>query len=321
MTSLSVVVPATDAPATLERCRRAIRAAVDPPEEVIVIDGPAELSASAARNLGARRARGDVVVFVDADVEVHRDAFRRMRAAFGAEPSITALYGSYDDTPGSGRTVSSFRNLLHHHVHHVSAGPADTFWSGLGAIRRSQFLEVGGFDESRFPHPSIEDIELGDRVRDRGGTIVLDPSIQGTHLKIWTLRSMLWTDFARRGVPWVALQVRNRRASDALNCGWRHRFSAMAWATGGAATAAGAPVLVLLMLGVLLSLNGSFYRLLLRRQGVLRGTLGVGLHGLHHLTAIAAVPVGIAAGLWTSSRSTPPSPAVASVSGDGGLRP
>ncbi|MGH7896935.1 MAG: acetone carboxylase subunit gamma, partial [Candidatus Binatia bacterium] len=44
---------------------------------------------------------------------------------------------------------SRFRNLLHRHVHQEGAGPATTFWAGLGAIRREAFERVGGFDALR----------------------------------------------------------------------------------------------------------------------------------------------------------------------------
>ena len=207
MTTLAVVIPATDAPPTLARCLAAIRAAADAPDEVVVVDGPASLSAGGARNAGVERATADVVVFVDADVAVRPDAFTRLRAAFASDRDLVAVYGSYDDSPADRATVSAFRNLLHHHVHQSGAGPAETFWTGLGAVRRSDFLAVGGFDEARYPHPSIEDIDFGHQLAATGARIVLDPAIQGTHLKVWTLRSMLWTDFARRGIPWVALQV------------------------------------------------------------------------------------------------------------------
>ena len=210
MTTISVVVPATDRPATLPRCTAALHraAAVVGDVEIVVVQGPRDLDVCAARNTGAARASGDVVVFVDSDVEVHPDALDRIRSAFTDDPALTAVFGSYDDAPPGG-TVAAFRNLLHHHVHQSGAGPAGTFWSGLGAIRRDAFLAAGGFDGERFPQPSIEDVDLGVRLVAGGARIVLDPAIQGTHLKAWTLGSMVRTDFARRGVPWVALLLRS----------------------------------------------------------------------------------------------------------------
>ena len=53
---------------------------------------------------------------------------------------------------------------------------------------------VDGFDARRYPRPSIEDVELGGRLSGRG-RLVLDPALQGTHLKEWTLASMVVTDF------------------------------------------------------------------------------------------------------------------------------
>jgi hypothetical protein len=293
--TLSVVVPATDSPRTLARVVAAIDAAADGPDELIVVDAPIALSASGARNAGVARAVGDVVVFVDADVEVHPDVFTRLRATFDDDPTLDAVFGSYDDAPADRSVVSAFRNLLHHHVHQTSAGPAETFWTGLGAVRRTTFLAAGGFDEERFPLPSVEDIDLGRRLHAGGGRTVLDPAIQGTHLKVWTLRSMLWTDFARRGVPWVAMQVRHRQVTSALNLGWRHRLSASSCALFTTAALLQAPLVALSALLALVGLNHQLYGLLARRQGVLHAVAGVGLHGLHHLVSIAAVPVGLAA--------------------------
>jgi GT2 family glycosyltransferase len=297
LTSLSVVVPATDSPPTLARCRAAIEASSDRPDELIVVDGPPDLSAVAARNAGAERATGDVVVFVDADVELHADALARIRAAFDADLHLTAVHGSYDDRPRARGLVSVFRNLLHHHVHQAGAGPAVTFWTGLGAVRRADLLAVGGFDAARYHHPSIEDIELGHRLAASGRRLRLDPAIQGTHLKRWTLRSMLFTDFVRRGVPWVALQVRTGQVTSTLNCGWRHRVSAAACALGPLALLLGAPLVGLAALVSLVGLNRGFYALLARQLGMAQAAVCVVLHGLHHLVSVAAVPVGIAVGL------------------------
>ena len=301
VTTLAVVVPATDSPPTLSTCLAALEASHDPADEIVVVDAPAALSASEARNAGVERATADLIVFVDADVAVHPDALGRLRARFTADPELTAAYGSYDDSPADRTTVSAFRNLLHHHVHQSSAGRAETFWTGLGAVRRRAFLAVGGFDHRRYPHPSIEDIDLGHQLATTGGRIVLDPTVQGTHLKVWTLRSMVWTDFARRGVPWVALQVRNRRLSGALNCGWRHRLSAAACLVVLVSAALGQVLPAVAAAGSLLALNRSFYLLLAHRLGPVRAAVGVLLHGLHHVVAVAAVPAGIASVLWATS--------------------
>jgi GT2 family glycosyltransferase len=306
VSSLSVVVPATDRPASLGRCLAAINAATDGADELIVVDGPSELSAALARNTGAARATSDVIVFVDADVEIHDDALTLIRQAFDTAPDLAAVFGSYDQVPAAAGTVSVFRNLLHHHVHHTGAGRAETFWTGLGAVRRSAFEHVGGFDAERYPHPSVEDIELGHRLHRLGGRIELDPRIQGTHLKHWTLRSMVFTDFARRGVPWVALHVAERRLSGTLNLGWRHRLSALAAVVAVAAFLHRRPSWSAAGAGTFVMLNRSFYALLRRRGGPAVALLGPALHALHHLVGAAAVPSGIAVAVATRRR--PPAP-------------
>jgi GT2 family glycosyltransferase len=302
VTTLSVVIPATDGRVTLERAVAAIRRASGPPEELIVVDRPHHLGPAAARNLGSRQASGDVLVFVDADVEVHGDAFARIRAAFDDDEHLAAVFGSYDDDPGARGVVSDFRNLLHHHVHQEGAGAATTFWAGLGAIRRDVFLALGGFDEERFPRASVEDIELGMRLHVEGGRIVLDPEIQGKHLKSWTLSNMAKTDLLRRGVPWLRLVLENRPGSTALNLGWRHRIG----------TGASLVLLVglirrnaLLMgstLALLVVLDRRFYLLLLRRRGARLVAVGVPLHVVHRLTSAAAVPIAITSYLFGKIR-------------------
>jgi Glycosyl transferase family 2 len=294
VTRLSAIVPATDAPATLERCLAAIASADEPPEEVIVVDSAEAPGPAAARNEGARRATGDLLVFVDADVEPHRDGFARLRAAFAADPGLDALFGSYDDDPADPGLVSRFRNLLHHHVHQEGAGPAETFWAGLGAIRRESFLAVGGFDAGRYPAPAVEDVELGLRLTASGARVALDPLLQGRHLKAWTLAAMVRTDFAQRGLPWAELVLEGGGGSSTLNLDVRHRLSALAslGIAGGVVTRR--PRLASAGTVALLALNRRFYALLVRREGPVRAAAGVGLHAVHHLTGVAAAATALA---------------------------
>ena len=291
---LQVVIPATDEPASLQRCLDAL-ARSDEPHAVEVVRAPRGSGPAAARNAGVARTTGAIVVFVDSDVEVHPDALRLIREHFDADPGLAAVFGCYDDRPDAAQTVSRFRNLLHHHVHHSAPGEAQTFWAGLGAIRRDAFDAVGGFDEQRYERPSIEDVELGIRLCAGGWRIALDPAVQGTHLKRWTLRSMLRTDLADRGVPWVELAIERGGAGTALNLSWRHRTAAAAALAATGALALGRPRIAAAAVLAMICSNMSFYVLLGRQGGTRLALAGVPLHLLHHLTAALSLPLGVAA--------------------------
>ena len=141
--SLAVIVPATDSPPTLERCLAALEHSSEPPDELIVITNPPGRGPAEARNDGAAQATSELLAFVDADVAVDPQALARLRAAFAADPALAAAFGAYDDSPAAPGAVSRFRNLLHHHVHADAAGPAETFWAGLGAVRSADFVAAG----------------------------------------------------------------------------------------------------------------------------------------------------------------------------------
>lgn len=293
---LTVVIPATDHPATLGRCLAALARSTEP-HAVEIVTAPAASGPAAARNAGVARTGGEIVVFVDADVEVHPDALRRLREAFERDPGLAAVFGGYDDRPAAPAVVSRFRNLLHHHTHASAGGPATTFWAGLGAIRREAFVAVGGFDAQRYPRPCIEDIELGMRLHAAGRRIVLDPAVRGTHLKRWTLWSMLRTDVAARGAPWVALRLeRGGAGGGALNLAWGQRLAAGAALVGTAAALSGRGRLALAALAAMIAPNLRFYALLARLGGPHLALSGVPLHLVHHLTAVASLPAGVV--LW-----------------------
>jgi hypothetical protein len=266
--SYSVVMPATDRPATMERCVEAILQAADPPNEVIV---------------------------VDSDVQVHPDAFTRLRAAFESNPELTAIFGSYDDVPSLHGVVSTFRNMLHHYVHQSSGGVATTFWAGLGAVRREAFVAVDGFDDWRFRSPSVEDIELGLRLASAGGLIMLDPEIQGTHLKRWRLGRMLLTDLLYRGMPWTALMLDRGPAAAKLNLRGSHGVAAAAFTLGCAATAMGRRRLAAPLMAAYVVINLPFYGLMFRRAGASGGTAAVVLLAVHNAASLASAPLGVMA--------------------------
>ena len=102
MIKISVIIPAYQSDKVIPLCLQAIRESSEPPHEIIVVDdhstdgtaliglrygaqvlqtethaGPA-----AARNVGARKASGDVLLFIDSDVVIRPDTWLGSRHIF-----------------------------------------------------------------------------------------------------------------------------------------------------------------------------------------------------------------------------------------------
>lgn len=297
--SISIVVPVYNGGADLGSCLEALRSSDLAALEIIVVDDCSSDEAvdkaktstfanvseirflrlasrsgpAAARNAGATCASGDVLLFVDADVVVRRETLRQIATIFGAQPDVAAVFGSYDDAPAETNFVSRYKNLVHHYVHQQSSPEASTFWAGCGAIRREIFAAVGGFDAVKYVRPSIEDIELGYRLRSRGFAILLDKELQVKHLKRWTLSSLLRADIVDRALPWSRLILERGKIINDLNLGFKDRICAalviLATLLGGLSFSSLLFLpLMLTALTFVFLLNISLFRFLLARHGL-----------------------------------------------------
>ncbi len=245
--TISIIVPVHNAASFLGACLASLFNTSIRPFEVIVVDdastdgsrdiarefatrviclderaGPAR-----ARNIGAAVARGEYLLFLDADVRVHPESVDRLVNVLVEESDLCAVFGSYDDQPTSPGVVSQFRNLLHRDIHQTSHQDAASFWAGFGAICCDAFAQFRGFDEE-YGRPSIEDIELGQRIHGAGGRIALAKEACVTHLKSWSLGSMIRCDFMSRGIPWTRLILQKRCLPNDLNLKHVHRASVAA---------------------------------------------------------------------------------------------
>lgn len=190
-----------------------------------VIRMPQNGGPGAARNLAAKRATGDILWLIDADVVAHEDGARIVRAAFGDE-RVGAVFGSYDRNPPAQNFASQYKNLVHRYYHQRGKEDSDSFWSGCGAIRNSVYRDLGGFDSARFGRPSIEDIEFGYRMKSAGWSIRLLHDMLCTHLKKWSLPEVVRTDIFQRAIPWSHLILSGRGMNNDLNVSSMERVKA-----------------------------------------------------------------------------------------------
>ena len=246
---------------------------------VIVLDrrsGPAR-----ARNLAALQARGNVLLFVDADVCVHHDTIARINDHLRQDQSLDAVIGVYDDAPAAAPFVSQYRNLLHCFTHRVGRSEASTFWSGCGAVRKEVFLRHGGFD-LRYGRPAIEDVEFGMRLTSAGGRVLLDPAIQAQHRKCWTFAGMLKTDFFDRAIPWTIMSLRARSMPADLAVRTSQRLSIVFTFLFIATIVFGFAAAAIVCACFLFALNRPFYAFLTARRGILFTLRAVPLHLLFY---------------------------------------
>jgi glycosyltransferase involved in cell wall biosynthesis len=242
--TVSVIIPVYNGGYKFRQCLESLTVATPEPDEIIVVaDGesdkswrtaeefdlnviklPTQGGPARARNVGGRSARGDILFFVDADVTVPPDAILQIKTLFNDKPELTAMIGSYDDEPSETNFLSQYKNLLHHYVHQTGNPDAFTFWGACGAIRREKFIELDGFDES-YRNPSIEDIELGYRLKKKGCRILLMKTLKVKHLKHWGIWSLLRADFFYRAVPWADLILKEGGFIDDLNLKMSSRIS------------------------------------------------------------------------------------------------
>ncbi len=210
MVQVSVIIPARDAAATLGACLDALadQAVPGANAELIVVDdcshdqtrtiaqrpnvrvlhgagrGPA-----VARNLGARCAQGDILVFLDADTVPRPGWLAELVTPF-VEPQVVAVKGRYHTVQCG--LVPRFAQLEFEdkYARLERARRIDFVDTGTAAYRREAFLSSGGFDES-FPAQSAEDVELAFRLSAAGARFVFNPRAGVCHRHAETLSAYL----------------------------------------------------------------------------------------------------------------------------------
>jgi GT2 family glycosyltransferase len=223
---VSVVIPVYNAEATLKECLGRLFDSRFRDFEVIVVDdgctdqSPAiaatfplrvvptsgRVGPAAARNLGARMATGEVLFFIDSDVMVRPDSLALLAESFEAG-DVDGLCGVQAAQMRYTNLASQYKNLWMRWTYLRQTGDVPLFYTTAAAIRREAFLRVGGFDQG-YATPNVEDTAFGQKLARLGVRVRVHPDLEVEHVKAYSLRGMLRTDFMR-AVSLTRLKLRH----------------------------------------------------------------------------------------------------------------
>ena len=206
----SIVIPTRNRPRALERCLQSL-AALDTPRarfEVIFVDDGSESPAApvvarfegelmvscvrqpssrgpaAARNAGAERAQGSLLVFTDDDCTAMPGWIAALEKAAddAAADGWVLLGGRIENALPENRFSGASQQLISYlYAYGAETGPRFQFFcSNNLAIRPQAFRALGGFN-AEFPSAAGEDRDLCDRFVAAGGRLVYEPGAVVRH--------------------------------------------------------------------------------------------------------------------------------------------
>ena len=195
---ISVIIPALNEGALIAGAVQAVQA--QGPHEVIVVDGgssddtAAAAQAAGARvvaaprgrasqmNAGARRASGDVLLFLHADVRLPGDGLMAVERALQRPRYVGGAFRLRLDTRRPLLRVIAWLSDLRTHVSSILMGDRAIF------VRRSAFDALSGFRTL----PLMEDVDFGHRLHRYGGVARL-PLFVTASARRWEARGPIRT--------------------------------------------------------------------------------------------------------------------------------
>lgn len=223
---ISIVIPNYNGVATIAPCLRAALASrYDPFEIVVVDDGSTDdsvpvierfpcrlvrfdkrLGAAAARNAGARHARGDILFFTDADCLIEPDALAVAARTIAAAGPDAIVGGTYTPIPHDADFYSLFQSIFIHYSETKKADNPDYVAAHAMVVDAEAFRDSGGFSEDFLP--IIEDVNYSHRMRRAGFRLIMDSEIQVQHVFNFSLYRSL-RNAVRKSMYWTMYSVAN----------------------------------------------------------------------------------------------------------------
>ena len=173
-----------------------------------------------ARNLGAAMAKGDPIVFLDADCTPDPGWLARLLAAHNAGAAVVG--GALDLPRRLPLTARCDYYCGWYHVHsRRPGGLVPNHPPGNLSVRRGVFASSSGFTEQQPVAYAHEELTWQGEVQRSGGTIVFEPSAVVRHHNRPGLKNLL-----KRNYRWGYSAIESKAATGAARMAWAYRHPA-----------------------------------------------------------------------------------------------
>ena len=207
---ISIIIPVYNSSLTLKECLEAIFNSNFKNFEVIVISDnstdnsvgiakqyqckiielPENKGPAFARNEGAKISEGDILLFVDSDVIIKKDALNYLSEKF-LQNEIDAIQGIYSHEPTYKSIITQYQMSYNcYYIWPENKKYASTLSTCCLGIRKKIFLNLKGFNVN-FKRPSAEDEEFGYFLIDKGYKILILRELNVEHRVNYNLKHFI----------------------------------------------------------------------------------------------------------------------------------
>jgi len=230
--TISVIVPTKNHSTDLEKCLASIQKQSKKPFEKIVVafpDGDVETTAKKygfrvvydkkktignAYRVGAKAAKGDIVLFIDDDSEAPKDLIKKFSSAFSKDPKMDVIGGNDrlpSRLPGKSKDFQEAAYQTDLAIRPKEKISGNDAWKWLRAAciaYRKSSLKKQSFDSRLL---GLQEPELHVRMKKAGMKALYDPSIFVYHKRRTSLKG-IWDQIHRNGKAKIDL-IRIHRLS------------------------------------------------------------------------------------------------------------
>jgi glycosyltransferase involved in cell wall biosynthesis len=228
--TLSIVIPVYNAAETLKECLTAIFQSDYPDFEAIVVDDassdnsggiaawfPCKLislkqnrGSSAARNEGIKNAKGEIVVFIDADIIIKSNTFQSI-ADLLKDEDLAAVVGVYSAYHRNKNISSQYKNFWLRFTRLKTPQYIPWICTSITGIKKKILLKIGFFNEQYRSETGLDDVEFGTRLFEKDYKILVVPQLEVEHLKSFSFKGLMKNQYLR-SKAWTEFVFKTRRA-------------------------------------------------------------------------------------------------------------